>query len=458
MLTLLISALQAKQMPFVSPMFSDHMVLQRDMKDPVWGWAAAGTKVTIDFNGKKTDAVADANGRWMTKIGPFKVGGPYQMTVSGPQTQTFTDILVGDVWLCSGQSNMEFGVGNLKDPAAEAAAANHPNIRLYAEPKVIAPIPSQFNPAAWQPCTSETILKNGTWGGFSAVAYFFGAKLNFDLNVPIGLVHSSWGGTPAEAWTSEEELGAFPNYKGKLDQLAAFRAEEAKAASAGITDRMADWYKKNDAGDGKWQDPNLDATDWKTMNLPGYFQKSGMPEFNNNQSVVWFRKDVDISAETAAAGATLRFYADDNDVAWVNGVKVGATDNPQAYRGYNIPVGTLKAGKNSFVFRITDTGQPGGIYGDPVTFFLQTASGSPISLAGSWQVKLGVKVTDANPFPSNYDQDPNYPSELYNGMIAPIAPFAIKGAIWYQGESNVGRATEYRNLLPAMITSWREDF
>ena len=441
-------------------MFSDHMVLQRDMKDPVWGWASPGAKISVSIAGKSATAITGADGRWMMRIGPLKAGGPYELTIDGPQKVTFTDVLAGDVWICSGQSNMEFGLGNVKDPATEAGTADHPNLRLYAMPHLISASPVQVNPAAWQVCTPQTILSDGTWGGFSAVAYYFGAKLSEDEHVPVGLLHTSWGGTPAEAWTREAELSQFPAYKGQLDQLAGFRAEQAKATAAGIADRFADWFKKNDAGAAGWQDPALDESSWKSMDLPGYFQKAGIPELNNNQSVVWFRRTIEVPVDIAASTNTLHFVADDNDAVWINGVQIGATDGPQVQRAYLVPVGTLKAGPNVFAFRITDTGQPGGVYGSPDSFYLQTAKGSPISLAGSWKVKLGVKVTEANAFPSNFDEDPNYPTELYNGMVSPIVPFGIKGSIWYQGESNAspGRAFEYRKLLPAMITSWRNSF
>ncbi len=299
MLTLLL-AFHQTPMPFVSPMFSDHMVLQRDMQDPIWGWAAPGSQIKVTIANKFATAVTGADGKWMTKIGPIRAGGPYTLTVAGPQTVTFTDVLGGDVWICSGQSNMEFGIGNIKNPQTEIAAADHPNLRLYAEPKVISPSPLQSNPASWLVCSPQSVATDGTWNGFTAVGYFFGAKLSFDLGVPVGLIHTSWGGTPAEAWTREAELNAFPAYKGRVDQLEAFRAEQAKAAAA-ASPTAADWYKKNDSGNAGWKDPDFDDANWQSMDLPNYFQKSGIPELNNNQSVVWFRKAIDVPAEVAWA-------------------------------------------------------------------------------------------------------------------------------------------------------------
>jgi sialate O-acetylesterase len=452
-------------MPFISPMFSDHMVMQRDHQDPVWGWAAPGTKVTVTFAGKSVTAVAGAKGEWMAQVGPVKAGGPYELTVDGPQKVTFTDVLVGDVWICSGQSNMEFGLGNVLNPQAEIGAADHPNLRLYDVPRLVSPVPVASNKlqpelAHWSPCTPTSVGTQGIWNGFSAVGYYFGAKLQADLGIPIGLIHSSWGGTPAEAWTSESGLTRLPAYKGQLDQLAAYRAELAKGGGMTQAQRLEAWYKKNDAGSAGWQDPSLDDSDWKSIPTPGYFQRSGLPEFVNNQSVVWYRHELVLPSDVALSDYTLHFLADDNDVTWVNGVQIGATDDPSAARSYKIPAGTMKVGKNEIVVRVTDTQQPGGIYGDPTTLYLEASTGEKISLAGPWKVKLGAKVTDANPFPTSFNDNPNFPTTLYNGMISPIAPFGVKGAIWYQGESNAspGRAFDYRTLLPAMITSWRDTF
>lgn len=273
--------------PFVSTMFTDNMVLQRNIKAPVWGWTTPGTTVKVEFNGKTVQAKADETGKWMARVGPLPAGGPYTLTVDGPQKITFNNILMGDVWVCSGQSNMEFGIGNANNAEQEISNANYPEIRLFTVAKKIALIPQTSVSGHWDVCTPNTV-KAGGWNGFTAVGYFFGRDIYEKTHVPIGLIHTSWGGTIAEAWTSAEMLKTLPDF----------------------VDRVSDVQSKA-------QDP----------------------------------------AQVASPG-----------------------------------------------------------------------------------------------------NNPNISTVLYNGMIAPIVPFGIKGAIWYQGESNAGRAFQYRTLLPAMITDWRQRF
>ncbi|MEP6756959.1 MAG: sialate O-acetylesterase [Chthonomonadales bacterium] len=291
--SLLVNAAKAQQNanPFLAPLFTNNMVLQRNAPVPVWGWTAPGSKVTVEFRGKKANAVAGPDGKWMAKLPPTKEGGPFELNISGPTSVKLTNILVGDVWICSGQSNCEMGIGNVNDADKEISGANYPNIRLFTVQKTIGLTPtnqlvknSQMLYGEWSPCSPQTV-KTGGWNGFSAIGYFFGRMLHQELNVPIGLIHTSWGGTIAEAWASEEALRPIEDFNGGIDKV------------------------KSDA----------------------------------------------------AAG-------------------VGPGNNP------------------------------------------------------------------------------NRPTVLYNAMISPLIPFAIKGAIWYQGESNAGRAFQYRKVLPTMITDWRNRF
>jgi len=452
---------QSDSKPFVSPMFSDNMVLQRDMRDPVWGWAKPGTKITVSAADQMASTVAGPDGKWMVKIGPLQVGGPYALTIDGPQKVTFSNVLVGDVWICSGQSNMEFGIGNLKNAADEIAAADHPTLRLFMQPRIVSPVPLEVTGGEWKVCTPDNVKTDGSWSGFSAVAYFFGRKLNQDLNIPIGLIHTSWGGTPAQAWTSAKDLGdKLPEFRGNIAQLEAM-AEAKKHPAANGENPFDAWYKKNDPGSAAepgWADSALDDSGWKTMNVPGFVQDAGFPEFVNQQSVFWLRKEVDLPADVASKDVTLHLMVDDNDATWVNGTKVGAIDGYNVPRKYKIPAGVLHAGKNTIAVRVTDTQAPGGIYGDPAGISLSVAGGDPISLVGPWKMKLGTPITSKNPYPMTTQDNPNLPTVLYNGMIQPIVPFGVKGAIWYQGESNAGQAYQYRTLLPTMIESWHRNW
>ncbi len=441
--------------PFVDPMFSDNMVLQRDKADPIWGWTAPGTKVAVAIDGKTISATSDSFGRWMAKLPKFPAGGSYTLTVSGPVSASFSNVTFGDVWICSGQSNMEFGVGNLKDNGAdEIAAANYPNIRLCRIPKVISASPIPYTQSSWQVCTPDNLAHDGDWNGFSAVAYFFGRKLHQDLNVPIGLIHTSWGGTIAEAWASEELLRKKnPEFDKQIDAM-----KVASASPDTFAKQLGDWYAKNDQGAESWFDPKYDDSDWKTMQVPNFVQKTGIPELNNQASVFWLRREFELPTDSDLDGAVIHFTADDDDSTWVNGTLVGSTRGYNVPRSYKAPAGLLHAGKNVIAVRVTDTSNPGGIWGDASSVSIEIPNRPQVSLAGDWKVKLSSVINDKNPMPTSVGDNPNVPTVLYNGMVYPLAPYGVKGAIWYQGESNVGRAVQYQTLLPTMIQAWRDRF
>jgi sialate O-acetylesterase len=440
-------------LPFISPLFTDHMVLQRNIPDHVWGWTTPGQTVTVQFEDKTASTVAASDGSWEATIGPFKAGGPYTLTVTGPQTATFQDVLVGDVWLCTGQSNMEFGVGFLKNSADEIANANYPNIRMYTVAKTINTVPQQSTTGNWEPVTPDNISKNeGTWNGFSAVGYFFGRDLQQDINVPIGLLQSCYGGTVAESWTSKEALRAhMTDFNDDLDAL-----------DPGVLDTRVDkWYQRADPGSQQnWQMPTTESSNWKPINAPGYFQDAGIPELSNINGIVWFRRSFDLPASDIGKSAIMHLLVDDNDTTWINGVRIGATDGFLSSRSYNVPASLLKPTGNVVVVRIYDTGGKGGFWGDPSGLSVNFDGGNIMPLAGTWDYRIGFPVPVTTPnllpeYPGRIAGNINYPTALFNGMINPIDKFTVKGAIWYQGESNADRPVQYRTLLPTMISDWR---
>lgn len=435
--------------------FSDHMVLQRGTAVNVFGKDKPGQKVTVRFGKQQKEAVTGADGRWLVKLDAMEAGGPFEMQVAGSNERAFNDVLVGDVWVCSGQSNMQFGVGGSVNAAAEIAAADKPRIRLLQIPNVHDLKPQEDVATQWAVCNPQTVA------GFSAVGYFFGRDLNQQLDVPIGLINSSWGGTAVEAWTPREALIQLP---GMADALASTTTDMAAAwvrhgqqmdawlVSAGLPNEGGEKFK---AG---WADAGFDDAAWKTLTEPALWQSQGLA-FN---AAIWFRRAVEIPAGADLKDATLELGGvDDFDVTFVNGQQVGKTggETPsfwQALRKYKLNDGVLKVGRNVITVRVLDIGGGGGFCG-PAAAMKLSFGGQSIPLAGQWKYNLEREfVAPADVARPATPGTGNMATELYNAMIHPLIPYNIAGAIWYQGENNAGDPAGYRKLLPLMIGTWRE--
>jgi sialate O-acetylesterase len=461
-----------------NPLFAEHAVLQQGTKVPVWGTADPGEAVTVEIAKQSVSVRAGADGRWLVRLAPLPAGGPFTLTISGTNKIVLGDILVGEVWVAGGQSNMERQLGlrvgqqPIDNWEKEVAAADHPQIRHFgvAQEKSLTPLSTVKG--QWNVCTPEAVKD------FSAVGYFFGRDLEKARHVPVGIIHASWGGTPAEAWTSEAGLRPLPDFADTSEQLKMLIANPA-AARLQYETRLETWFIANDTGStegSSWRAPALDAGTWKTMTLPTLWEDAGEPDLNG---VVWFRKTFELSASAAATAAELQLgMVDDIDTTWVNGVKVGATFGYNVVRKYGLPPGVLKPGHNVVVVRVLDTGGGGGIWGDQKLQLvfggkspaegLRAASLAPapaqpvqppqpvIDLSGSWRYKIGMRLEDGPPPPVGVTGDVMTPTVLYNGMIAPLLPYAIRGVIWYQGEANVRREQQYRSLFPATIADWRQ--
>ena len=430
----------------------DHMVLQRDKPLPIWGWADETETVTVTFRGK-TYAAAHTGpaGRWATTLPATPAGGPYELIIKGKNTLTIRDVLVGDVWLASGQSNMEWPLRNANRGAQEVAAANYPRIRLLDVPNAVANTPqTDFGGAGWRPCSPETMAN------FSAVAYFFGRDLYQQYKVPIGLVASEWGGTGAEAWTSAEGLTTLPEFRPRVGALQNSSIEQTEREYAG---RVAAWQRTpagrdlgRTPGQVPWSAPDAATADWLTMPLPTLWEK--MPGFGSFDGVMWFRRDVALTAAEAGKALTLSLGPiDDNDSTWFNGTLVGATVGVDKKRTYKVPAALARAGRNVVAVRVVDTGGGGGLWGEPQDLHLTTATRT-LPLAGDWSFHVGIdgRLVPPRPYPRGAQ---NEPTTLFNAMIAPLIPYAIKGVIWYQGEENTSRAAQYQTLFPALIRDWR---
>lgn len=456
-LCVMFPAVAGAEMPFVHPLFSDHMVLQRGIENPVWGWTTPGAVVTVTLQGQTVTTTAAEDGKWVAKLPPLVTGGPWQMDIGGPQKVAIKDVLVGEVWICSGQSNMEWPVAASNESEKEIKAAAYPRLRLFTVPKRISGEPEKTVAAAWQNCTPETI------GSFSAVGYYFGRELLKQLDVPVGLIHSSWGGTIAEAWVSADALQTMDDFKGPVAAI----QQQFAAARDGVEfeQQMAKWWADNDPGSKEgaaWSAVDVPAEGWQNMALPAHWENAGLPDFDG---VVWFRKVVEVPAELAGKAATLELgNIDDRDDTWLNGQRVGGMEVWNAGRSYAVAAGALQAGKNVIAVRVLDTGGGGGIYGPAEAMQLVVpvqegvASEVVIPLTGEWQYRVGVALGSMSPVPQRPGSNPNQVTVLYNGMIAPLVPYGVRGAIWYQGESNAGRARQYRTLLPTLINDWRARF
>ena len=441
--------------PFLHPLFTDHVVLQRDVPVPIWGWAEPGQRVKVELAGQSVETTADAQGKWLAKFGPYPAGGPHVLSFKGPKTAEVKDILVGDVWLCSGQSNMEWPLIGARNAEREIATANHPQIRLFTVPKTVASEPTSTVDASWEVCTP------GSAPQFSAVGYFFGRELQRELGVPIGLIDSSWGGTVAEAWVGAGAIESMDDFKKALAQVRAEKVDQGRPPVR-FEQAMAAWWKKNDPGSADppgWSDPGFDSTAWKAMKLPGNWEQRGLPDFDG---LAWFRKEVELPESWGGKPVTLSLGPiDDRDTTFLNGSEVGHKNEWNAPRTYKVPAGVAKSGRNVIAVRVLDTSGLGGFGGEAKALKL-TLDGDdkaePIALAGDWSYKASTPMEELSSPPEPIGTNPNRVTLLYNGMIAPLKPFPIKGAIWYQGESNASRAAQYRKLLPTLIRDWRDAF
>jgi sialate O-acetylesterase len=441
--------------------FTDNMVLQQQTKVNLWGTESPGKNFTVitSWNNKSYPVKADEQGNWKIKVSTPIYGGPYTITFNDGTITTLKNILIGEVWVCSGQSNMEMpltGVyGDVLNLNFEIAdAANYPEIRmLKIENKTsFTPLSQVQTRGGWVICNSQTVRN------FSAAGYFFAKNLFPGKHIPIGIINSTWGGTVAEAWTSGDALKTMPAF-----------APFIKTVEAGLTQQQLDakyqtelraWIDSINAKDpgfrqGKllWAEQGFDDAAWQKMTLPAYWEQSSVPGYDGT---IWFRKKVVIPAAWAGKDLKLNMGAiDDDDVSWFNGVEIGHTEAFYYTRSYTVPGNLVKAGENTIAVRVFDNGGLGGINKGPLQLSLATDTIGQIDLAGKWPYHKALALAQLPPAPTQ-SNSPNRPMLIYNAMINPILPYTIKGVIWYQGESNADRATQYRQLFPLLINDWRQ--
>jgi len=431
---------------------SDGMVLQRGDGVRIWGWADAGEEVTIKFSGGTYNAAADMDGNWAVMLSELRAGGPYDMEINADNHITLKNIMIGDVWVCSGQSNMDLSMARVKDRYEDVIAnSNNPAIkRFFVSKRYNFNTPQEdLQSGYWESANPESILR------FTATGYFFAKALYEKYEVPIGLIHASVGGSPAEAWLSEDALKEFPAHLETAEKFkdSAYLNQIADKDKA-VSDAWYSLLQQKDKGlaDGQkpWFDTTYDASDWAIMNVPGYWADE---ELGNVNGVVWFRKEIGVPAlMTGKPARLLMGRVVDSDKTYVNGKFVGSVSYQYPPRKYDVPENLLKEGKNVIVVRVVNNiGRGGFILDKP---YQLTAGGQTIDLKGQWQYKLGATMEPLQPKTFIEWQ----PLGLFNGMIAPLLNYTIKGVIWYQGESNAGRPLEYQKLFPAMIADWRRNW
>lgn len=429
---------------------SSGMVLQRDAKTNMWGWASPGEKITVNFIGAVYTATADEKGKWKIQLARLKAGGPFEMEIKGRNVINLQDILVGDVWVCSGQSNMEMSMISLKSRYPEdIESAENKFIRQFAVPRkpMFSKPLEDVSAGEWASADPNSVLR------FTAAGYYFARTLYEKYKVPIGLINATLGGSRTESWMSDETLKPFPSlYEDALKYkdttvIIQTEAEDRK--------RITEWHKRAKETDvaysdaaGPYSKANYDASQWNEINLPAYWVNSSLGPMNG---VVWFRRDFEVPASFPTNAAKLNFgNIVEADSVFINGKFVGGRPSQYITRVYDVPAGLLVPGKNSITVRVVCPSGRGGFV--PEKQYAIVSADQTIDLSGKWKFKLGSRMESL--VGSSFIQWKA--TGLYYGMITPLQNYTIKGALWYQGEANVSRAEQHRTLFPALIKNWRE--
>ena len=440
----------------LADIFQDHAVLQRDRPIPVFGSASPGDELTVTLGSHTVRGTADANGTWRVTLPAQPAGGPYTLTVASAAgaTRTITDVMMGDVWLCSGQSNMEWPVSRSLNAAGEIARSANDRIRLLsiAHDYDAAPRDHFGTPVTWKTADPDSVAS------FSATCYYFARELQKSVPVPMGLIHASWGGSNIEAWMSASGLSSVGGFDEQLALLPVY-VKDPKAASARLGALWERWWRSHvqaPAGSEPWQPASTEGWqespaalgDWKTW---------GVPELASFHGMVWYRRDVTLTRAQAEQTATLALGGiDEVDQTWVNGRPVGNTFGWGTERAYELPRGVLEEGRNVLVVNVLNTWAAGGLLGPADKMMLRLADGSTVPLGGGWRYQQA---------PADVGSPPRAPwssiggmTTLYNAMVAPLGPTSLRGALWYQGESNTGEADQYEKLLSGLMADWRGQF
>lgn len=435
---------------------SNNMVLQQNAEIKIPGVTAPGAKVTVTPSwSKAVKATADAEGNFTVTLSTPAAGGPFSITFNDGDVVTIDNILSGEVWFCSGQSNMEMPLadwGKVLDYEHEIAMAHNPNIRLLQVVNKVSTVPlaeGEYTNGGWMECTPGTVPT------FSSCAYFYARELVEKLGVPVGVVDATWGGTPAEAWTPldfvrdvpgfENEVGDLTTADGDVNKIQElFWARYSKwreGLKVGSVEASVDVYHGGEAG-------------WGKMALPAPWETTVLPAMDG---IVYLQYNLEIPANWAGKQVVLHFPGiDDEDVTYFNGKEIARGSGWNAERAYTISADQVKAGKSLITIVVTDTGGEGGVHGDATKMYAE-CQGERISLVGDWDYMVSSDFSKFPPAPCNI-YSAGYPTVLYNAMVHPLRNMPIKGCIWYQGCNNVGADEQYAVLFPQMVKGWRDAF
>lgn len=462
------SAMANVKMPSI---FTDGMVLQQKTNAPVWGFADPGEKITVatTWDNKTVSTEAAADGKWMVKVTTPCYGGPYALIINGKNTVFINNVMIGEVWIASGQSNMEMPMnggfyGQILNGPEDIANSTNNDIRIYM---------AQRNTSFKEEGDCEGVWKAASPQNtplFGATCYYFARKLNEELGVPVGIINTSWGGTPVESWIPQEYIKNVPEYSQIVKDI---------AVSSPIIDKRVEWLSKKttvsmfprpDLGDADLAKTDYNDTKWHSMKVPGLWE--GFNEVRAFDGIVWFRKTIKITPAMAGKELVISLGPiDDGDETYYNGELIGRNNNYQADRVYTVPADKVKAGKAVIAIRVTDNQGGGGLYGEvsKLKYYTKGNEKSAVTLSGMWKYLPIAELSKGKLYKFDiasmeFFQRPISPTDLsemtattlYNAMIAPFVPYGIAGAIWYQGEANVGHAEEYSRTFPLMIKAWRE--
>ena len=445
--------------------FQNHAVLQRDVPIPVWGVATPGATVTVTLaktsgptssTAPQFHAHAAPDGRWQATLPALPAGGPYTLTAesSAGTRETVGDVLIGDVFLCSGQSNMEYPTRLASDYDSDVNSATDTLIRLFHVERFPSAVPrTRFGAGAHWDITSPQSVRE-----FSAVCYFFGRGLQPAVGVPIGLIESAWGGSVIQAWISAPRIRRLGGYGPYLAMLPVY----ARSPTRAIRDwdrRMAGWWQTHDpasAASPPWYAPTYDDSSWRSIVPEGSWREWNVPQLQTFNGLVWLRKDIMLDAREAGREAVLSLGAiDQSDITWVDGVEVGALEGYDVPRVYRVPAGVLHPGRNTIAIGVSGGAGP-LLPGSRMT--LKVADGTTVGLSGKWRYETSAAASRAGQVPDVPWLNQFGLTDLHNGMIAPLGATRIRGILWYQGESNANAPQRYARLLPALIADWRQQF